>query len=144
VTLADQVAALQTATVPELAARYSLVFGRLPRSRNPAWLRKRIGFQMQVNAHGGLPTVAREALARLTAEIALPTTPPTDSRPNGLRPGAVLQRAWRGQQVRVEVTGDGFVYGDEKFDSLTAVAKKITGQHWSGPRFFGLVGRKQP
>ena len=44
-----------------------------------------------------------------------------------------------------EVTAAGFgaVQGiaREQFASLSAIAKRVTGQHWSGPRFFGLVGR---
>jgi hypothetical protein len=36
------------------------------------------------------------------------------------------------------VTEDGFEYGGTSYQSLTKIAKKITGAHWSGPRFFGL------
>jgi hypothetical protein len=39
----------------------------------------------------------------------------------------------------VTVTEDGFEYAGASYPSLTKVAKKITGVHWSGPRFFGLV-----
>ena len=33
----------------------------------------------------------------------------------------------------------GFEYEGKTFPSLTAIAVEITGAHWSGPRFFGLV-----
>ena len=59
------------------------------------------------------------------------------------RPGTTLRREWHGQTVRVEVLPDGFVYDGEHFQSLSAVAKHITGQHWSGPRFFGLTRRSK-
>jgi hypothetical protein len=39
----------------------------------------------------------------------------------------------------VAVTEDGFEYAGLSYPSLTKIAKKITGAHWSGPRFFGLV-----
>jgi len=32
----------------------------------------------------------------------------------------------------------GFVWGDRRFRSLSAIALEITGARWSGPRFFGL------
>ena len=32
----------------------------------------------------------------------------------------------------------GFDYDGEAYGSLTAIAQRITGAHWSGPRFFGL------
>lgn len=45
---------------------------------------------------------------------------------------------WRTYQV--EVLERGFRMDGRDFASLSAVAKKITGAHWSGPRFFGLTG----
>jgi hypothetical protein len=35
----------------------------------------------------------------------------------------------------------GFRYRDKTYASLTAIAKEITGAHWSGPRFFGIKGK---
>jgi len=37
------------------------------------------------------------------------------------------------------VTEDGFEYAGKAFPSLTKIAHAITGAHWSGPRFFGLI-----
>jgi Protein of unknown function (DUF2924) len=36
----------------------------------------------------------------------------------------------------------GFTYAERKYQSLTAIAREITGARWSGPRFFGLAGKK--
>jgi Protein of unknown function (DUF2924) len=47
-------------------------------------------------------------------------------------------REWRGRTHTVTVTEDGFEYAGASYPSLTKIAKKITGAHWSGPRFFGL------
>ena len=55
-----------------------------------------------------------------------------------LKPGARLVREWGGRTHTVTVTGDGFEYAGENYPSLTKIAQKITGAHWSGPRFFGL------
>jgi Protein of unknown function (DUF2924) len=44
-----------------------------------------------------------------------------------------------GRTYTVTVTEDGFEYAGANYPSLTKVAKKITGAHWSGPRFFGLL-----
>lgn len=148
-TLTDQIANLQNLSVPELDAEFRRLFGRPPRRRHPEFLRKRIAFQLQVAAYGGLPGPARAELARLASELRLPDAAPQDraraddspghaGRP---RPGTVLQRKWHDRQIRVEVTADGFAFDGEHFDSLSAIAKRVTGQHWSGPRFFNLVGR---
>jgi hypothetical protein len=55
-------------------------------------------------------------------------------------------REWHGRTHTVTVTEDGFEYAGSSYASLTKIAKKITGAHWSGPRFFGLLvtGKERP
>jgi hypothetical protein len=55
-----------------------------------------------------------------------------------LVPGSRLVREWNGRPYTVSVIEEGFVYKDKVWSSLSAIAKDITGAHWSGPRFFGL------
>jgi hypothetical protein len=55
-----------------------------------------------------------------------------------LHPGARLLREWNGRTHVVDVIDSGFVYEAKVYRSLTAIARVITGTHWSGPRFFGL------
>jgi len=43
----------------------------------------------------------------------------------------------------VTVTPEGlFELNGQRFKSLSAVARHITGTQWNGPRFFGLRGGK--
>jgi hypothetical protein len=58
-----------------------------------------------------------------------------------LRPGTRLVREWQGRQVDVLVTEDGFVWEERSYTSLSGIARAVTGAHWSGPRFFGIVRR---
>jgi len=54
-------------------------------------------------------------------------------------PGSVLIRHFDGEDHQVTVTPSGeFDYRGQLFSSLSAIAKRITGTQWSGPRFFGL------
>ena len=46
--------------------------------------------------------------------------------------GAELLRTCRPKEF------GGFEYDGERYRSLTEIARRITGAHWSGPRFFGL------
>ena len=55
-----------------------------------------------------------------------------------LKSGARLVREWNGRMNVIEVTDDGFVHEGKTYRSLSAIARRITGAHWSGPRFFGL------
>ncbi|MCL5778702.1 DUF2924 domain-containing protein [Limibaculum sp. FT325] len=70
-------------------------------------------------------------LARIAAGEDRPKTP-------GLRPGGRLIREWNGVTHVVEVTAEGYLWHGTRHRSLSAIARAITGAHWSGPRFFGL------
>ncbi len=52
--------------------------------------------------------------------------------------GTVLIREWRGRHYSVTMTIDGVQYEGEHYNSLSEVARMITGQRCSGPAFFGL------
>jgi hypothetical protein len=58
-----------------------------------------------------------------------------------LKTGATLVRQWGGHTHTVVVQEDGFEYEGQRYRSLTVIAGKITGAHWSGPRFFGVSKR---
>jgi len=59
-----------------------------------------------------------------------------------LKPGTKLIREWHGHAHTVSVLDDGFEYQGERFGSLSRVARRITGVHWSGPLFFGISKRR--
>ena len=55
-----------------------------------------------------------------------------------LSQGSKLVREWNGRTHHVDVVQGGFVWNGNRHQSLSAIAREITGAHWSGPRFFGL------
>ena len=99
---------------------------------------RRIGYRLQEIEHGGLGKSTRRKLQ--TIAKALRTTGRVGPTPGlSLKPGARLVREWHGRTHTVTVTEDGFDYAGSSYPSLTKVARKITGAHWSGARFFGLL-----
>lgn len=56
-----------------------------------------------------------------------------------LKAGTQLIREWHGAAHQVLMLDDGYLYRDERFGSLSEIARRITGTQWSGPRFFGLA-----
>ena len=53
--------------------------------------------------------------------------------------GTQLVREWGGASHHVLMEEKGRCsYKGKSFASLSAVARHITGAHWSGPRFFGV------
>ena len=96
-----------------------------------------LGYRLQEIEHGGLGKSTRRKLQ--TMAKALRKTGRVGPLPSlSLKPGARLVREWRGRTHTVTVAEDGFEYAGTSYPSLTKIAKKITGAHWSGPRFFGL------
>ena len=97
-----------------------------------------IAYRRQELKHGGLGKTTRRKLKTLAKMFR--TTGRVGPDPGlALKPGARLVREWHGRTHTVTVTEDGFEYAGTSYSSLTKIAKKITGAHWSGPRFFGLV-----
>ena len=108
-------------------------------------LARGIGYRIQELEHGGLSKSTRRKLKTLAKMFRTEGRVAPDPGLS-LKPGARLVREWHGRTHTVTVTEDGFEYAGASYPSLTKVAKKITGAHWSGPRFFGLVraGGAQP
>jgi hypothetical protein len=95
--------------------------------------------ELQECAHGGPSTALRRRLQTMARELARGTS----SFDPGIVPktGTTLVRQWGGHTHTVLVREDGFEYEGQRYRSLTVIAERITGAHWSGPRFFGLTRR---
>src|SRR5215467_5818621 len=95
--------------------------------------------QLQEGSHGRASGALRRRLQTLAGEF--------DRNGASFDPGLVLKtgttllRQWRGHAHTVLVRKDGFEYEGQHYRSLTMIAERITGAHWSGPRFFGLIKR---
>jgi hypothetical protein len=92
--------------------------------------------QIQERAHGGPSRSLKRHLRTLAGEFekgSLSLDPGVV-----LKTGARLVRQWRGHVHTVLVLEDGFEYEGQRYRSLTMIAARITGAHWSGPRFFGI------
>ena len=57
--------------------------------------------------------------------------------------GTHLVREWNGRTYQVEVVDNGYRFDGKTYPSLTTIAKRITGTHWSGSRFFGLTPKRK-
>jgi hypothetical protein len=152
---AAQLRALDTMSVGELAEQFRTLFQVPTRSRNKAYLRKRIAWRIQELAFGGLPPRALEQIEALAprapvrwqpAASALAETPalpaPAGRDPRLPPPGATLSRLYDGTLHTVTVLEGGFEYAGKQFRSLSQIAKRITGTPWNGLLFFNLTKRR--
>ena len=154
--MAREIAALPTLGTKQLQQRYAELFGEPTHCHNKAWLVKRIARRMQVRTEGGLSERARQRATELADDGHLRLGPPKVRKESAPKPppvilpiagnkrlpapGTLLTRTYKGQLLAVEVLAEGFAYEGERFTSLSAVAKHITGSHVNGYRFFGLGG----
>lgn len=105
------------------------------------FMRSALAYEAQIKAYGGHSTAVRKALKAALkpdqnrVEKTGKGKPPSKSV---LRPGTHLVREWNGRTYQIEVLDDGFQMDGKRYRSLSAIARKITGAHWSGPRFFGV------
>ena len=95
--------------------------------------------ELQERAQGGPSAALRRRLQTMARELPKGAS----SIDPGIMPktGTTLVRQWRGHTHTVLVREDGFEYEGQHYRSLTVIAERITGAHWSGPRFFGLTQR---
>ena len=108
-----------------------------PRCMTRDLMIRAIAYRMQERAHGGLASATRRRLRSVVGEIEAKGTAAFDPG-IALKPGIRLVREWGGHMHTVIVREDGFDYDGEHYASLTKIATRITGAHWSGPRFFGI------
>jgi hypothetical protein len=129
---------LSCARIRELRGRWRATFrSDPPKAFGPDLLRRGIAYRLQEQRYGGLSTSVWRQLNQL---INVPTKNSTGriELPKRIKTGAVLIRLWKGKSHRVTVLDDGFACEGRVYNSLSEIAREITGTRWNGPRFFGL------
>ena len=95
--------------------------------------------KLQQRTHGGPSRALQRRLRTLAAEFEKGAR--SFDPDIVVKTGATLVRQWRGHTHTVLVREDGFEYDGQRYRSLTVIAERITGAHWSGPRFFATGKR---
>ena len=132
--LEQQILALEDMERRELAERWETLTARPVPLVSLAVLRMAVAWEMQAARYGGLSRRSSQTLDQLVSG---------HSQTQRLQPGMRLAREYGGRMhvVTVDETG-AIVWNDRQWKSLSAVARAITGTHWSGPAFFGLKQRQ--
>lgn len=103
------------------------------------FMRKALLFEAQKRTYGGLSRPVQSALKRALKANSNGLKHTAKIGPS-LKNGAHLIREWNGKTYKVEVKENAFQMNGRDYSSLSAIAKHITGAHWSEPRFFGIRG----
>ena len=133
---------LRTLTRDKLKDRFTQLYDYpAPKQMSHPILCRVIAYRRQENENGGTNNPLRRRLRKLAEELkraGTVSTPP----PKPSKAGTRFLREWQGETHIVSVTESGFLYREQTYRSLSAVAREITGTRWSGPAFFGLQDRK--
>jgi hypothetical protein len=144
--ISQEIEALLALDLDALRLCWRKATGRMAPADLPKFLLLRmLAYRMQAAVFGDLHPETLQALRRMARRNKRSGPDDGRRRPAAgriLKPGTVLLREWEGSLHRVTVLSDGFAWNEKTYASLSTVAKAITGTQWSGPRFFGLPGRR--
>ncbi|MES2908973.1 MAG: DUF2924 domain-containing protein [Pseudomonadota bacterium] len=97
-----------------------------------------ISHKLREQAYGRLKPAVRRKIKALTEQLEKYGEEAFDVGPV-LRPGTRLVREWNGKTYVVHIKSEGFECQEKHYNSLSEIARDITGARWSGPRFFALT-----
>src|ERR1700677_3621467 len=131
VPLEVELARIGAMTIDQVRTTWRKVFvSNPPPAFSKELLARAITFHKQEKALGGLPAPTLRLLRTLIK--------PGVELPRQVKVGSVIGREHKGVVHEVLVVLGGFCWRGKTYDSLSTIAKTITGTSWNGPRFFGL------
>jgi hypothetical protein len=129
-----ELTALEGMPLDELRRTWTRHVRTTPPKVSAGLLRLALAHYLQSKVMGGVT----KAMERKLQEIA---GGQTSVRVNA---GTRLVREWRGKVHMVTVSDDGrYRWHEQDWNSLSEIAREITGTRWSGPAFFGTNVRKK-
>jgi len=132
--VADELAQLDKLGSVQLRQCWRELTGEPAPQVSPRLLRLALAYELQAREHGGLSRRAQQLLDQVAGG---------KTRTRAAQPGMRLVREWNGTLHVVTIAADNTVqWNGRSWNSLSEVARAITGTRWSGPAFFGLKHKK--
>jgi hypothetical protein len=139
-----RLAALKAMSVNELKTEWQALFDAPAPNNSRTFLESRLAYRIQELIYGGPDKQTRRLLDLLADEVEGTLTRKAQiADPRNPVAGTKLIREWDGIAHTVTVLKEGFEWGGQRYKSLSAVARAVTGTRWNGYRFFGLRERKR-
>jgi DUF2924 family protein len=138
VAVAERLAILRQLSKAELSELWEKMFQKTaPPALRSDFMIPILAYRIQEQAFGSLGSVARRRLCQLALALEADPRAEIHSMPV-IKPGTRLVRQWRDQTHVVNVREKSYEYKGYSYQSLSQIARLITGTRWSGPLFFGL------
>jgi hypothetical protein len=137
-----RLAVLKTTPTPDLKRQWRELFDSEPPPFNRRFLESRLAYRIQELTYGGLNPETVRRLERLGEDLDGGNRNKSRQRLDRPITGTRLLREWQGVEQIVTVTADGFEWQGRPYQSLSAIARAITGTRWNGWVFFGLKNHR--
>lgn len=141
-TVLARLAALKTQPIPSLKQQWRDLFETEPPPYNRRFLEHRLAYRIQELAYGGLKPETIKKLKAIAHEIDGGNPARRQSAKDRPIAGTRLIREYQGVEHCVTVRDEDFEYQGRPYQSLSAIARAITGTRWNGLLFFGLKNRQ--
>ena len=129
-----ELSALESMPLAELRAAWTRQVRTTPPKVGAGLLRLALAHHLQSKVMGGVTKTTERRLQDI-------------ARGNSaarVKPGTRFVREWRGRVHVVTMSENGrYRWQDRDWNSLSEIARAITGTQWSGPAFFGTKARKR-
>lgn len=143
--VASRIAQLPELPMSEIKALWQRLFDGETPIHNRQFLERRIAYRLQeIEFRKADPNLLERNKRRIASLVA---TGKLKKRDRDYRPaaGTMLIREYQGATYRVIATADGhYDFDGRMYQSLSMIAREITGTRWSGPLFFGLKAPAAP
>lgn len=139
--------ALAAMTPAQLCAEWKMLSGEDLLNSPASLVRHLVAYRLQEKQLGKLPVQIERQLDRMTAGRGQGSPMAGVAKDSGIGSvehrvpilhGTRFLREWNGETIAVTAVEGGFDWDGRVYRSLSEIARKVTGAHWSGPRFFGL------
>ena len=132
--LDTELTALESMPLADLRAAWMRIVRTSPPKVGASVLRLALAHHLQSKVNGGVTKAIERQLLEIAGGTAAVRT----------NPGTRFVREWRGRVHVVTLSDDGrYRWNDRDWNSLSLIARTITGTQWSGPAFFGTKTRKK-
>jgi hypothetical protein len=143
-TVLARLAALKTQPIASLKQQWRDLFETEPPPYNRRFLEHRLAYRIQELAYGGLKPETIKKLKAIAQDVDGGNPARRQSAKDRPIAGTRLIREYQGIEHCVTVRDEDFEYQGRPYQSLSAIARAITGTRWNGLLFFGLKNRQAP
>jgi hypothetical protein len=141
-TVLARLAALKTQPIASLKQQWRDLFETEPPPYNRRFLEHRLAYRIQELAYGGLKPETIKKLKAIAQDVDGGNPARRQSAKDRPIAGTRLIREYQAVEHCVTVRDQDFEYQGRPYQSLSAIARAITGTRWNGLVFFGLKNRQ--